>query len=93
MQVTDPLNNVTLLTLFDKGNKLLLKRLDSTEKLLRESIRINDPLGRMKSYEVKLPDSQSESYQYSYTDGNKTVTITDSLNLSLAINISGLKLC
>jgi YD repeat-containing protein len=79
-KVTDPLSNMTLLTLFDKGNKLVIKRLDSTEKLLRESIRIDDPLGRMKNYEVKLPGGHSETYQYTYTDGNKTITITDSLN-------------
>jgi RHS repeat-associated protein len=81
MQVTDPLSNVTLLTLFDKGNKLVIKNFDA-QNLLRESIRINDPLGRLKSYEVKLPGGGSESYQYTYTDGYKTITITDSLNRS-----------
>ncbi|MFC2146617.1 DUF6531 domain-containing protein, partial [Acidobacteriota bacterium] len=82
MRVNDPLNNITLLTLFDKGNTLKIQRLDSTETLLRESIRIDDPLGRLQNYEVKLPGGQSETYQYTYTDGNKTITVTDSLNRS-----------
>jgi RHS repeat-associated protein len=81
MQVTDPLSNVTLLTLFDKGNKLVIKNFDA-QNLLRESIRIDDPLGRLKSYQVTLPGGGSESYQYTYTDGYKTITITDSLNRS-----------
>jgi RHS repeat-associated protein len=81
MQVTDPLSNMTLLNLFDKGNKLVIKNFDA-QNLLRESIRIDDPLGRLKSYEVKLPGGGSESYQYTYTDGYKTITITDSLKRS-----------
>jgi RHS repeat-associated protein len=78
-KVIDPLNNVTIISRAEFGNMLTIKRLNSAQELLRESITVNDPLGRMSSYTVKIPDGDDVTYTYSYSNGGKTIIITDSL--------------
>ena len=42
-------------------------------------ITVNDPLGRMTSYTVKIPDGDDVTYTYGYSNGGRTIVITDSL--------------
>ncbi len=79
-EIKDPLNNKTVMLRSDMGNKLIIQQLGPTESILRESIRVNDPLGRMTQYAVKMPDGNDETYTYTYQDNGKTVLITDSLS-------------
>ena len=78
-RVIDPLNNETIISRANFGNILTIKRLDSAQGLLRESITVNDPLGRMTSYTVKVPGGDDVTYTYGYSDDGKTTVITDSL--------------
>jgi len=80
--VIDPLNNKTVISRLDFGNTLNIQQMDSAEKLLRESVRINDPLGRLQNYTVKIPGGTDEVYNYSYQDNGKIQVITDSFNRS-----------
>ncbi len=83
--VIDPLNNKTVITHLDFGNKLVIQQLDASETILRETLRISDPLGRMQQNIVKAPGGTDEVYNYTYSDNGKTVTITDSLNRASVI--------
>ncbi|MCK4760683.1 MAG: hypothetical protein KAW12_00690, partial [Candidatus Aminicenantes bacterium] len=56
-----------------------IKRMNSAGETLRETTRLNDPLGRMTQYVVKVPGAADEVYDYAYADSGKTVTVTDSL--------------
>ncbi|UCH95189.1 MAG: RHS repeat protein [Candidatus Aminicenantes bacterium] len=78
--VIDPLNNKTVITRLNFGNTLNIKHIDAAESLLRESVRVNDPLGRLQQYTVKIPGGTDEVYNYSYQDNGKILVITDSLN-------------
>jgi len=69
-----------VITRLNFGNTLNIKQMDAAEKLLRESVRVNDPLGRVQQYTVKIPNGTDEVYNYSYQDNGKTLVITDSLN-------------
>jgi RHS repeat-associated protein len=85
MTVTDPLNNQTVISRLALGNELRIKQAVTGENALRESIRINDPLGRLKSYSVKVSDDTFETYNYTYVkidgdDGGQEIKITDSLS-------------
>ncbi|MCP4151800.1 MAG: hypothetical protein GY757_28915, partial [bacterium] len=79
VKVKDPLNNETVIGRAEFGNLLTLKRLNSAQELLKETVTINDPLGRMTSYTVKIPEGDDITYTYGYADGGKTVTVTDPL--------------
>jgi YD repeat-containing protein len=59
------------------GNMLVLKQLDSAQNLLFKSIRINDPLGRLTSYTVKMPDEEDIDYSITYEDNGKIIKIKD----------------
>jgi len=78
--IIDPLNNKTVIAHLDFGNKLLIQHLDASETILRETLRVNDPLGRMQQNIVKMPGGTDEVYNYTYSDNGKIVTVTDSLN-------------
>ncbi|MCK4764789.1 MAG: hypothetical protein KAW12_21505, partial [Candidatus Aminicenantes bacterium] len=75
----DPLSNETVLARGNFGNLLTIKRMNSAGETLRETKRVNDPLGRLTQYVVKVPGSVDEVYDYAYADSGKTVTVTDSL--------------
>jgi len=83
--VTDPLNNSTIISRGEFGNLLNIKKLNSAGDTIRETVRVNDPLGRMTQYTVKVPEGADEVYTYSYADGGKVVTVTDSLNRSWTV--------
>ncbi len=78
-QVTDPLNNRTRFVRTQLGNTMTVQRFDTANALLRETVKVNDPLGRMTQYEVKVPGGTAEVYDYSYENAGKTVHITDTL--------------
>lgn len=78
--ITDPLGNASIISRAEFGNLLTIKNIASSGEVLRETARVNDPLGRMTQYSVKVPGGTDEIYNYTYADGGKTVTITDSLN-------------
>jgi YD repeat-containing protein len=80
--IIDPLNNKTVITRLDFGNTLNIQQMDAAENLLRESVRVNDPMGRLQNYTVKIPGGTDEVYNYSYQDNGKIMVITDSLNRS-----------
>ncbi|MCK4764249.1 MAG: RHS repeat protein, partial [Candidatus Aminicenantes bacterium] len=75
----DPLGNQTVLARGNLGNLLTIKKLGSGGEVLRETTRLNDPLGRLTQYVVKVPGAAVEVYNYAYADSGKTVTVTDSL--------------
>ncbi|MGD2093343.1 MAG: DUF6531 domain-containing protein, partial [Candidatus Aminicenantes bacterium] len=78
--VKDPLNNVTLIGRSQFGNLLSLKHLDNTgQNLLFHSISINDPLGRMTSYTVKMPDGEDINYNITYEQNGRIIKIKDPL--------------
>jgi YD repeat-containing protein len=78
--VKDPLNNVTLIGRSQFGNLLSLKQLDNTgQELLFHSLRIDDPLGRMTSYTIKMPDGEDITYTISYEEDGKKIKIKDPL--------------
>jgi RHS repeat-associated protein len=75
--VKDPLNNVTLIGRSQFGNLLSLKNLDSAQNLLFHSISIDDPLGQMTSYTVKMPDGEDIIYTITYEDEGRIIKIKD----------------
>jgi RHS repeat-associated protein len=76
--VKDPLNNVTLIGRSQFGNLLSLKHLDENgQNLLFNSLRINDPLGRMTSYTIKMPDGEDINYTITYEEDGKKIKIKD----------------
>ncbi len=77
--VKDALSNQTVFSRFNYGNTLNIKRYNSSEDLLRETIRINDPLGRLTSYTVTMPDGDNINYTIGYENDGRTVIITDPL--------------
>jgi RHS repeat-associated protein len=77
--VNDALSNQTIFSRFNYGNGFNIKSYNSTGDLLRETIRINDPLGRMTSYTVTMPDGDNINYTITYENEGRTVTITDPL--------------
>jgi len=79
--VKDPLNNKTVIERSQAGNMLLIKRLDPSDVLIRKSVLVNDPLGRMTAYSIKDVDTDADvlSLSYTYADAGKLVTITDDL--------------
>jgi len=77
--VKDALSNQTVFSRFNYGNTLNIKRYNSSEDLLRETIRINDPLGRLASYTVTMPDGDNINYTIGYENDGRTVTIIDPL--------------
>ena len=77
--VRDALSNQTIFSRFNYGNTLNIKRYNSSEDLLRETIRINDPLGRLTSYTVTMPDGDDINYTITHEDDGRDVTITDPL--------------
>ncbi|MFC2155802.1 RHS repeat-associated core domain-containing protein [Acidobacteriota bacterium] len=83
--VTDPLGNASIISRAEFGNLLNIKKLNSAGEMVRETIRINDPLGRMTQYTVKVPEGTDEVYTYTYADAGKTVTVTDSLARSWTV--------
>jgi YD repeat-containing protein len=84
-EIKDPLNNKTVIQRADMGNKVTLQQLDTAENILRETVRVNDPLGCMTQYAVNLPGAAGETYSYSYQDGGKTTIITDALDRTWTI--------
>jgi YD repeat-containing protein len=64
--VTDALSNQTVFSRFNYGNTLNIKRYNSSEDLLRETIRINDPLGWLTSYTVTMPDVKKSPGKKTY---------------------------
>ena len=78
--VKDPLNNVTLLARAQFGNLLAIKQLDSAQNLLFQSIRINDPLGRLTSYTIKMPDGEDINYKIVREQGGKIIKFIDPEN-------------
>jgi RHS repeat-associated protein len=78
--VRDALSNQTIFSRFNYGNGFNIKSYNSTGDLLRETIRINDPLGRLTSYTVTMPDGDNINYTITYENEGRTVTITDPLS-------------
>jgi len=78
--VKDPLNNITLIGRGQFGNLLSLKHLDKTgQELLFHSLRINDPLGQMTSYTVKMPEGEDIIYTITYEEEGRIIKIKDPL--------------
>ncbi|NIN34178.1 MAG: hypothetical protein GTO60_03360, partial [Gammaproteobacteria bacterium] len=86
--IIDPLNNQTLISRLDNGNTLNIKQYDAAENMLRETVRVNDPIGRVKQYTVKMPTGNDEtySYTYAYTGSGQVITISDSLSRTWTIS-------
>jgi RHS repeat-associated protein len=86
--IIDPLNNQTLISRLDNGNTLNIKQYDTAENMLRETVRVNDPIGRVKQYSVKMPTNNDEtySYTYAYSGEGQVITISDSLSRTWTIS-------
>jgi RHS repeat-associated protein len=82
--VIDPLGNETLISREEFGNLATIRHLDSVQRLIRETVTVNDPLGRVAARIEKLLDNEGKAideiaYQYKYTEGGRVTTIIDPL--------------
>ncbi|MCP5048481.1 MAG: RHS repeat protein, partial [bacterium] len=84
-QIDDPLGNKTIIDRANLGNMLTIKRLNAADEIIRQSVTVNDPLGRMSSYTVTVPGGDDKSYSYLYEDGGKKVTVMDELTRSWVV--------
>jgi YD repeat-containing protein len=80
----DPLGNETVISRSDMGNLSVIRQLDSAQKLLKESVTVNDPMGRVVSRIEKLLDASGNPaeaviYQYRYEENGRVVVVVDPL--------------